>query len=172
MSIFKFTTYSGKTCQVNGSQYLEDFTETASNVLTSSDWISEKIETIEVMDDTEKLQYTLHHCNITVKSYLISLNFFEKYLTLFDDYVKFQKKASEYKGSYMNEDYLIIYNSIDEFFEYELDDYPFRDDKEVDIYFDFYYKKIYNLEYMRKELLAAENTYQASNGVFFIILEI
>lgn len=42
MSIFKFTTYSGKTCQVNGSQYLEDFTETASNVLTSSDWISEK----------------------------------------------------------------------------------------------------------------------------------
>ena len=141
MSIFKFTTYSGKTCQVNGSQYLEDFTETASNVLTSSDWISEKIETIEVMDDTEKLQYTLHHCNITVKSYLISLNFFEKYLTLFDDYVKFQKKASEYKGSYMNEDYLIIYNSIDEFFEYELDDYPFRDDKEIDIYFDFYYKK-------------------------------
>ena len=172
MSIFKFTTYSGKTCQVTGSQYLEDFTDKANKILTSSDWISEKIETIEVVDDTETLQYTLHHCNITVKSYLISLNVFEEYLTLFDDYVQFQKKASEYKGSYLNEDYLIIYNSIDEFFEYELDDYPFREDKEVDIYFDFDYKKIYNLDYMRKELLAAENTYQASNGVFFIILEI
>ncbi len=167
MISFKFIATDGKARVIRSERNYDALIEQLEEKMNKKPWDEKEFEVIEVRDKENKINFNLQDNDYPNVDIIINtLHGFKDLELTFGDFIEIQRQT----GTFISDDEISVYNSIDVLLEDELDYLPINLEgrlKTDDYAFD--YKKIFNIEYLKDLVLNADNVFITENGQVVII---